>query len=103
MRCHPVSQFGRHSFDGNPPTDSGAALSWAAKRSIGLHVKSRARAYANRPDAVGHVYYKNVLETTSDPEIKALAKEFVEEESGHVAELSKWIAAHKAGQSLLVD
>ena len=48
----------------------------------------------------GHEYYKNVLETTSDPEIKALAKEFVEEETGHVAELRKWIAAHKAGQSM---
>ena len=35
-------------------------------------------------------------QTTDDPEIAALAKEFVEEESEHVAELLKWIAAHKA-------
>jgi rubrerythrin len=33
-----------------------------------------------------------MLEMTSDPEIKALAKVFVEEEAGHVAELRKWIA-----------
>ena len=44
-----------------------------------------------------------MLETTSDPEIKALAKVFVEEEAGHVAELRKWIVAHKAGQSLPAD
>jgi hypothetical protein len=32
-----------------------------------------------------------------------LAGEFAEEESGHVAELLKWIAAHKAGLVKPVD
>jgi rubrerythrin len=41
-----------------------------------------------------------VLATTDDPEIRVLAKEFVEEEEGHVRELEKWIAAHGAGAPL---
>jgi rubrerythrin len=45
-------------------------------------------------------WYKNVLDTTDNPEIRALAKEFVEEESGHVAELRRWIALHKANEPL---
>jgi rubrerythrin len=48
-------------------------------------------------------YYKSVLDTTDDPEIKVFAKEFVQEESGHVAVLKKWLAAHKAGEPLPVD
>lgn len=46
----------------------------------------RARLYTNRPEKAGHEYYRNVLETTSAPELKALAKEFVGEEGGHVTE-----------------
>ena len=48
-------------------------------------------------------FYQAVFATTDDPEISALAKLFVEEESEHVAELEKWIAAHKAGRPLPVD
>jgi len=48
-------------------------------------------------------FYKTVLDTTKDPEVKALAKEFVEEETGHITELKRWIAAHKAGKPLPVD
>jgi hypothetical protein len=44
-----------------------------------------------------------IFGATGDPGIKALAKEFVAEERGQVAELQKWIAAHKAGQALPVD
>jgi hypothetical protein len=36
------------------------------------------------------------LDSTDDPEIRALAKEFVGEEAEHVAELKKWIAAGEA-------
>ena len=49
-------------------------------------------------ETAGHDYYKHVLDTTDDPEVKTLAAEFVEEEAGHVAELKKWIAAHEAGR-----
>lgn len=44
----------------------------------------------------GHAFYALVLEKTADPEIKALAKEFVAEEAEHVAWLEKWIAEHPA-------
>jgi hypothetical protein len=48
-------------------------------------------------------WYKNVLDTTDNPEIRALAKEFVEEESGHVKELYRWIELHKAGKPLPME
>ena len=44
-------------------------------------------------------YYKSVLDARTDPEIKVLANEFAEEESEHVAELQKWITAHKFRQA----
>lgn len=46
----------------------------------------------------GHAFYKSVLDTTDNPEIRVLAKEFVEEEAEHVQWLEKWIAdgTHRA-------
>jgi rubrerythrin len=76
------------------------AAIWAADPFIG---REQALEIALDAETAGYEYYKNVLDTTSDPEIKALAKEFVEEEAGHVAELRKWIAAHKAGQTMSAD
>jgi rubrerythrin len=76
------------------------AAIWAADPFIG---REQALEIALDAEMAGYLYYKNILDTTSDPEIKALAKEFAEEERGHVAELEKWIAAHKAGQALPVD
>jgi len=70
------------------------AAIWAADPLIG---REQALEIALDAETAGFEYYKNILEATDDPEIKALAKEFVAEESGHVAELQKWIAAHKAG------
>jgi rubrerythrin len=76
------------------------AAIWAADPLIG---REQALEIALDAETAGFEYYRNILEATDDPEIKALAKEFVAEESGHVAELQKWIAAHKAGQPLPVD
>ena len=76
------------------------AAIWAADPLIG---REQALEIAFAAETAGFEYYKNICDTTADPEIKALAKEFVAEESGHVAELQKWIAAHKAGQALPVD
>lgn len=76
------------------------AAIWAADPLIG---REQALEIALDAETDGLEYYKNIFDITSDPEIKALAKEFVAEESGHVAELQKWIAAHKAGQALPVD
>ena len=76
------------------------AAIWAVDPFIG---REQALEIALDAETAGYEYYKNVWDTTSDPEIKALAKEFAEEESAHVAELQKWVAAHKSGQSLPVD
>ncbi|MEW5962176.1 MAG: ferritin family protein [Pseudomonadota bacterium] len=40
----------------------------------------------------GHAFYKKVHDEASNPEIRTLAKEFVEEEAEHVMWLENWIA-----------
>jgi rubrerythrin len=42
----------------------------------------------------------DVLDAADDPEIQVLAKEFVEEESEHVAKLKRWIQLHLSGAKL---
>ncbi|MGO9546005.1 MAG: ferritin-like domain-containing protein [Rhodomicrobium sp.] len=74
-----------------------AAAIWAADPLIG---REQALDIALEAEMAGLRYYQSVLDATTDPEIKMLAKEFVLEESEHVAELNKWIAAHKAGKPL---
>lgn len=71
------------------------AAIWGADPMLG---KGEALEIALEAEQAGYDFYKNVLDTTTDPEIKVLAAEFVSEEAGHVEELKKWIAAHKAGQ-----
>ncbi|MGP6158632.1 MAG: ferritin-like domain-containing protein [Vulcanimicrobiaceae bacterium] len=76
------------------------AAIWAADPFIG---REQALQIALEAESAGFAYYEGVFETTTDPEIRALAKEFVEEERAHVAELENWIAHHKAGRKLPVD
>ncbi len=76
------------------------AAIWAADPLIG---RDQALDIALTAEAAGLRYYQAVHDATDDPEIKTLAKLFVEEESEHVAELEKWIEAHKAGRPLPVD
>ena len=76
------------------------AAIWAADPLIG---RGEALDVALQAETAGLRYYQAVRDTTDDPEIRALATEFVEEESEHVAALERWIAAHKAGKPLPVD
>jgi hypothetical protein len=69
------------------------AAIWAVDPLIG---GEQALEIALDAETAGLEYYKNILDTTGDPEIKVLATEFV-------AELHKWIAVHKAGEALPVD
>jgi rubrerythrin len=69
------------------------AAVWAVDPLIG---RAQALEIALAAETAGLDYYKNILETTADPEIKILAKQFIEEESGHVAALEKSIILHKA-------
>lgn len=71
------------------------AAIWAADPFIG---RDQALEIALDAETASQAYYQDVLDATTDPEISRLAKEFAEEESEHVAELQKWIAAHKTGR-----
>ncbi len=42
----------------------------------------------------GHAFYADIAATTGDPEVRAMAREFAEEEAEHVAELEKWIGRY---------
>jgi rubrerythrin len=44
----------------------------------------------------GHAFYADIAATTTDPEVRAMAREFAEEEAEHVAELEKWIGRYAA-------
>ncbi len=74
-----------------------AAAIWAADPFIGIE---QALQVALDAETAGLDFYASVLAATDDPEIKVLAKEFVEEEGEHVAELKRWIALHQSGQAL---
>ena len=77
-----------------------SAAIWAADPMIG---RGEALQIARDAEQAGLEYYRRIWESTSDPEIKVLAKEFFSEEAEHVAELDRWIEAHRSGQTLPVD
>jgi rubrerythrin len=73
---------------------------WAADPFIG---REQALEVALAAERAGLDYYRGVLDATGDPEVRVLAKEFVEEEAQHVAELERWIGLHRAGAALPTD
>jgi len=73
-----------------------AAAIWAADPLIG---REQALQVALQAEKAGLAYYQSVLDSTTDPEIKALAREFVAEETLHVAELQRWIALSAEARS----
>ncbi len=73
------------------------AAIWAADPLIG---REQALEIALSAEAAGLDYYRRIFEMTTDPEIKVLAKQFIEEESGHVAALEKTIALSKSKATL---
>jgi rubrerythrin len=77
-----------------------AAAIWAADPLLG---REQALEVALEAEQAGMDYYAGVMNTTTDPEIRAFAKEFSEEEAGHVAELKRWIELHRAGKPLPSD
>lgn len=77
-----------------------SAAIWGADPLLG---RGEALQIALAAETAGHDYYKSILDTTDDPEVKRFAAEFTEEEAGHVAELKKWIAAHEAGREAPVE
>lgn len=77
-----------------------SAAIWGADPFVG---REEALNIALQAEMAGLDYYQSIHDTTDDPETKILAREFVEEEREHVAELRKWIAAHMAGDPLPID
>jgi rubrerythrin len=77
-----------------------AAAIWAADPFIG---REQALQVALDAETAGMDFYAHILDTTDNPEIKVLAKEFVEEEAQHVAELQRWIQMHLKGEKLPMD
>jgi rubrerythrin len=74
-----------------------AAAIWAADPFIGIE---QALQVALDAETAGLNFYADVLAATDDPEIQVLAKEFVQEESEHVAELQRWMQLHLSGAKL---
>lgn len=61
--------------------------------------RDEALEIALEAEKAGLGFYSHVLETTADPEIRALATEFVAEEKEHVAELEKWISVGRTAKT----
>ena len=95
-----IPQLEAHEFDWPDIESPETAAIWAADPFIG---REQALEVAFEAESASLAYYRNILETTQDPEIRAFAKEFVEEETLHVAELQRWMELHMAGKPLPVD
>lgn len=95
-----IPQLEAHEFDWPDIESPETAAIWAADPFIG---REQALEVAFEAESASLAYYRNILETTQDPEIRAFAKEFVDEETQHVAELQRWMDLHLAGKPLPVD
>lgn len=73
-----------------------AAAIWGADPMLS---RREALEIALAAEQASYDYYKQVLDTTEDPEIRILAAEFVSEEASHVAELKKWLASADVGRT----
>ncbi len=73
-----------------------AAAIWAADPFIG---KEQALEVALEAETASLNYYQRIHDTTDDPEIRVMAREFADEEAEHVAELTKWITNPRQTQS----
>ena len=69
------------------------AAIWAADPLI---AKEEALQIALDAERAAHDFYAEMLDRTSDPEVKALAAEFVSEEAEHVQWMIRWIEEDKA-------
>jgi rubrerythrin len=91
-----IPDLGPGEFDWPDAESPETAAIWAADPMIG---PEEALETALSAEVAGLDYYAGVLARATDPEIIAFAKEFVEEEQGHVAELKRWIKARKQGKT----
>lgn len=77
-----------------------AAAIWAADPFVS---REQALQVALEAESAGLAYYRDIRDAARDPEIRAFAKTFAEEETGHVAELERWVELHRRGAPLPID
>jgi rubrerythrin len=97
---HELPMFEPGQFEWPDIESPETAAIWAADPFIG---REQALEVALEAEGASLAYYRDILEATQDPQVRAFAKEFVDEETEHVAELERWLALHKAGRPLPVD
>lgn len=99
-RLHLEQARGRGGFHDLPAMDAGdfiwpdlespeAAAIWGADPHMDV---SAALHLALDAERHGLAFYQETLDQTQDPEIRAMAREFVKEEAEHVAAIERWIA-----------
>ena len=90
-RCgyHDLPEMKSEDFKWPEMESPEAAAIWGADPLMGVQEAMRLALDA---ETRGYEFYKNILDTTTDPEIRAMAQEFVEEEAEHVVAIQRWIA-----------
>lgn len=86
---HDLPEIAPGEFDWPQLESPEAAAIWAADPQMDVASALRVALDAENN---GLAFYQGVLDSTDDPEIKAMAAEFVEEEAEHVAAIKRWIA-----------
>jgi rubrerythrin len=86
-----LPEIGSGEFDWPDIESPESAAIWGADPNMDVN---QALQLALQAEEGGLAFYANVLESTSDPEIKAMAEEFVAEETEHVEAIQKWIARY---------
>jgi len=97
---HELPKFKPGEFEWPDIESPETAAIWAADPFIG---REQALQVALAAESASLAYYQGILDSTRDPQVRAFAKEFVEEETQHVAELERWLALHLRGEPLPVD
>ena len=97
---HELPRFKAGEYEWPDIESPETAAIWAADPFIG---REQALEVALEAEGASLAYYRGILEATQDPQVRAFAKEFVEEETEHVAELERWLALHREGQPLPAD
>jgi rubrerythrin len=85
---HDLPEIGTGQFQWPDVESPEAAAIWGADPNMDV---TQAMDLALEAERLGLAFYADVLASSDDPEIKAMAKEFVDEEAEHVAAIERWI------------
>lgn len=85
---HDLPEIATGQFQWPDDESPEAAAIWGADPNMDVH---QAMALALEAEQRGLAFYADVMAATDDPEIRAMAREFVEEEAEHVVAIERWI------------